>query len=705
MQNHQASIPKALTDFGRSIIFALLIGGGSIVPVNAQSAPSAPSPTPATIWIEAEDAAATNFSPGICAMVKPDGTGASGGMYLALRTHSTPPAAAKPRYFAQYAFTTPRAGNYALWLAASPQSQRWCSPLSWQIDGASANDLSGAKPQSASWGEGDFCWTRGGTIELPAGPHTLRLEVAQPRESDKLWATFLDAILLTTDKGFIPHDNHRSLSPHTVWPEALGNGAFDAYRQRIEDEVYRKRLALTQENVSAQTSARVEQLIDARPLPNPNAPRSDNQVFGVHGMEMPFVSAGKDSDKVRRAYELLARVGVDSFRTAEGCWHRLGAHYDNFTQLDFQFENARRYGMTLGLTVGYPPDPYRVGPGLSAVKPEYEAMYRDYLHTLISRYRDQGIQYLELGNEVDATDTWWRGASTPEMYVHEAQMLREEADKVNPRLKTVAFAATYSRNDANGGPTGGRRFVRRCVELGIGKYADEYSLHYTWPTSERSFVSFFEDVAGSGPTAKPLITSEESAHGAPWDILKMFARDFYLCNMKRVDYFLAQDFYEAGRPIFLGLFDRDWNPKERLLPYALSVDAMKGRSLVGIAAPAKGVEAYVLRASDKNARARYSIVMWTNPLDGRDDASPVEPLSSRPAPGIAVAGVRIPTAAYRWNLETIPVTSTTTSFTISAEPTVVFANALPSWKLMSPKEWLALPPETSAAQSMRPPGL
>jgi len=213
---------------------------------------------------------------------------------------------------------------------------------------------------------------------------------------------------------------------------------------------------------------------------------------------------------------------------------------------------------------------------------------------------------------VDATETWWR-KSTAQMYVNELRMVKEELSKIDPSIKIVALAATRSRTPKGLTDTDGRAFVRKCFDLGMDKYADAYSIHYVDRLNTRDFVSFMrEETARAGSPNKPLIDSEENGGNEPYGVVPAFARCFFLYDLTRVDYYMARDWFEAGRSLVkTSLFDYQWNPKLRLLAYAASVDAMKGRVLVGIAEPADGIEAYVLKFANnyKSDGAPYSIVM------------------------------------------------------------------------------------------------
>jgi hypothetical protein len=240
-----------------------------------------------------------------------------------------------------------------------------------------------------------------------------------------------------------------------------------------------------------------------------------------------------------------------------------------------------------------------------------------------------------------------------------------------------------------GGATGGRAFVRKCLDLGVDRIADAYSLHYTWPLHEKDFPAFFRREMSARGRVVPLVNSEESTYGRPSDVVKLFARDLFLYDFDSVYYYLSRDWFEAGNLISSGLFDRDWHPKLRLLSYALSVDAMKDRELVGIAEPAKGVEAYVLRhgADYRGHSPTYSIVMWRN---GGPEELGTGVIPPAPVSPVAVTGVSKVASAWTWRLDRIPYHGPHPGFMVGGAPIVVFTNNLPKWKTYSPQQWLSI---------------
>ncbi len=647
---------------------------------------------PTVVWIEAEDAVEQNFNPGLMVMADAEGKGASDGKFLKL--HNYIAKGEKIHYHAVYEFSVPVEGEYRLWMSSTPQHGGWASPFSYKLDDRPIVNLAGRPWVSEPYGvkpEEYFGWFTAGDLKLKAGKHRIRIDVRKTRDMDTLCLVFFDAMFLTTDKSFVPVGNHPGCSPKPELSQVLKTTSYADYMDQAYHWIYRKKMTATREMLGPASEAEVIRKIMARPLPKVQE-RSRPSRFGMHGMASRFIVAGENKEKTAMAYELLARAGVESFRTWDSMWFQLGDEVTQFTELDFQFAQAQKYGQTFMLMVGYPPRKYALVPKqFTAVKAIHEDKYRVYLRTLFNRYKDKGmIEYAELGNEVDAPDVWWQDA-TPEMYVREAQILRQELIKIDPKIRILAFGATYSRDEQTGGPKGGRAFVRKCFELGIDKYVDAYSMHYTWPAEQRDFPAFFRREMAKRGSSKPLVNSEEASSSQPYDVLKLLGRDFYLYGFERVDYYQARDWFEVGNLIYSGMFDYDWNPKLRLLPYALSVDAMKNRKLVGMAEPVKGVEAYVLeyeKEFENGQGPAYSIVMWNN--GGDEKINPLTAGGAVVRSGTkSVNGLSGIQSVWNWRLDRIEIDSKNPMITlVEDQPVVVFASTLPAWKLMTPEEWI-----------------
>lgn len=653
------------------------------------------------IWVEGEDAVQTNFHSG--KVINAHRSGPSGGMFLRLYVNPANQNLPQPPYYARYKMDVPESGVYNLWIAATPQNASWASPISWSVDGGAVTSLKDKRWTGASYGEPRmsyngwvFGWILAGSVDLSAGEHEIELRVEQPRTGGgNNYIACVDALLLTSDRTFVPSGNHTKFSTQPSWDERMKTTTPRDYVDSLNRSMYYELIGNSREQVSQEVSDFVTERIRQRPLPADSDRAPEITEFGLHGMERPFVAVRRnaDSEEIARAYDLLARTGVDSFRTADATWHRLAGDGNanasttelelDYADLDFQIEKAQQYGITHLFTMGYPPARLTVGGHhLSAAKPELYPLYEKYFDTVLNRYRGKGVRYAELGNEVDAPEVWWKG-STVEQYVREMQIMWESVQRTAPEIKTVAFGSTYARDEHLGGEKGGRRFITAAMDLGIDKYSDTYALHHMRELKVKDYPAFFRrELERAGTPGKPLLNTEQGGGPYPHDTAKTFARIFFLYDMPRMDFFMARDFYENGYLKPVGLFDFDWRPKLRMLAYAFSVDAMRGRKLVGMARPAEGVEAYVLEYDESYTGAaedapRYSIVLWNNEaellgIDGKDVRT------------IEVDGFRGVRSASDWQLgEVQPVDAQSTVFAVADEPIAIYADQLPEWALLS----------------------
>lgn len=714
--------PVAYSGTGHNLIFQALGGKDSgtshiddvvverLIPGGGND-PAAAVDTGVGLWIEAEDTTDTNFHSG--KVVNVDRAGPSGGMFLRLFASPSNPKHPAPPYHARYQVSVPVAGAYTLWVASTPNNTSWASPLNWRVNDGEPVSLKGRGWTGASWGKPSdraagwvFGWTQAGTVELAAGQHEIELGVTEPRGSSSHYVASVDALLLTNSKSFLPVGSRPRYSPQPSWEERMKTTTEREFANALNRRLYYELVVKSNEQIGEEVSAKVLAKIAARPLPDAKDRATDTTEFGLHGMERPFVSVRHNGDDpaVAQAYNLIARAGVDSLRTAESCWHRLATesqkqdttklHLD-FLDLDFQMKHSWKYGMTHLFTVGYPPAALTVGKHhLSACDPRHHALYSDYLDTVFARYADQGLRWIEVGNEVDAPSTWWR-KSTPAQYVEETRLVHASARRHAPDARIVAFGATYSRDEEHGGEEGGRRFVTRSFDLGIDQYADAYSLHHITQLKTKDFPAYFRrELARTGDPGslkKPLLNTEQNGGSYPYDGIKAFARCFFLHDIPRVDYFIARDFYENGSLLTWGLFDIDWRPKLRLLAYAFSVDAMRGRELVGVARPAPGVEAYVLKRRDSYAGAAgdpiadtsYSIVLWKTDREANEwtDASRVEPVEV----GAGLKGVK---AAVDWKLDEVAFDPGLPAFFVGDAPLAIYTEQVPDWPLLTREAYL-----------------
>lgn len=461
---------------------------------------------------------------------------------------------------------------------------------------------------------------------------------------------------------------------------------------------YYTEMKKTREGLSDDTSTYVYNKLMKRALSHSSD--NDGVDFGVHGMELPAVKSTGDLKAIDKAFELLSRAGVNSLRSAETAWHRVAdANGDptNFKEVDFQLKEAKKYGMSHNFLFGYPPAKYTVSHNkLSAVDPKYYDKYKNYLNVTLKHLAGYDVKYAELGNEVDAPSVWWI-KSTPAMYVNEMKMLKEAIQASGQNIKTVAFAATYSRSEFKGGLDGGRRFVDKSFKLGIDKYADAYSIHH-YVFGADNLPGYMRDIANKyGGDNKPILDTEQLDTAStgryqsnPYDLVKLFARGFYFYDMKRVDYYLAQDRFLNGKLYYFGLFDENWKPKLRLLAYAMAVDAMKGKHLLYMASPQKDVEAYVLQANPNTKGKKYTILMWKNP-----------PQNARVTPA-TVTGIRGNVSIEQWNLDVENKVDISQGIKVDDKPIAIYTDEKPDWQTVNKSSFAAKLPAVAVSRSPMP---
>lgn len=345
--------------------------------------------------------------------------------------------------------------------------------------------------------------------------------------------------------------------------------------------------------------------------------------FGVTSIDAPFFDVNDDSGKIDTVYSLLSLIGVDSVKSSAADWSKLGddKNHKNFKMLKFQLDEAKKYNLSSSFIIGYPP----VGMGVysksirTAVSNKYMVNYEDYLRFIVKYLKPYDVKYFEVGNEVDAGSHWWIH-STPTMYVNEVKQLKKILIDLSSNIKIAAFSATYARSSSNNTPHEGRKFIQESLDLGINSYVDAYSLHhFTFPNDD-GLIGFFKQELINRNIQKPLIDTEQMDvtdnhmfFSKPYQIIKLYAYGFFKYNLKHIDYFMARDAFIEPKvyPVGFtqGLFDMNWNPKPRLLALAMSIDAMKGRSLIK-SGEIDGLVYFLLRDKLAISKYKYSLLLW-----------------------------------------------------------------------------------------------
>ncbi|MCE9804094.1 hypothetical protein LZ678_29470, partial [Raoultella ornithinolytica] len=138
--------------------------------------------------------------------------------------------------------------------------------------------------------------------------------------------------------------------------------------------------------------------------------------------------------------------------------------------------------------------------------------------------------------------------------------------------------------------------------------------------------------------------------------------EVFLFDLKRIDYYMAKDFLMGRKFYTMGLFDINLNPKPRLLAYAASVDALKGKKLISINAPLSGIESYILKNRD-TAKYKYTIVLWNN--------------TDIPK---TVLGIDGSVTIERWDLTENTIKDASNGISVTQEPIIIYCNSIPLWE-------------------------
>lgn len=653
-------------------------------------------------WVEAEDFQKQNFLPGPVVNFEPGDLGASEGVDMRLKWEKTPSTEKRLPFFLQYSVNIKNGGEYALWLAATPQNQAWATPFKVQINEGEVIDLKGVSPHGGQYGENVFSWSMI-RLKLETGINTIRFIVDRTRESEPDYFAFLDSFFLTPDLTFKP-SGWASWKPKTR--ENIGKMStadLEATTKAVKDSIYFHWIdTQTQEEITDATVAEVISKLAGR---SKHAVQSAPPTFGVSGgLEWPTVFARTDGKAQQQMYDLLAQAGVQSVNTGDTFWHRLGTNVDNFVELDYQLANAKARGMKVGIAVGYPPGSYTVaGHHLSALKPEHEQKYRAYLKKVFSHLeKDKGsIAYVKALNEPDAPEVWYK-MGTPDHYVNECRIIKEEMDENFKGVPLYILGCTYSRDATRTSKDEGRGFVKQCFEKGIAQYGDGYVLHYIWSKAEIPFYEWFKAEVAKYAPDKPLINLEDAGYYHPSDIIKLFVRNAFVYRSPITLYYTAMDYNDSGYLVSSGLFDIHMRPKLRLLSFAAATDAMRERDLVGIANLPNDVEAYVLKEREpgQGSTAPFAVVIWRN---GSPEEVGSDAFSKALIEDVVVDGFRNIKKVFDWRLNSLPVQDGQTAVSVGPHPIIVYSIDPPDFSLIGAEEWIrSAKPVPSKSHAMVP---
>lgn len=152
------------------------------------------------VWIEAEDAASTNFSGAPVLDYN-----SSAFRQLQLNREFSGGGAT---YYAEYLVTLDRAASWRLWIGGTPPGPRsdllasFVSPARISVDGAEAFDLYREDVEvNERYTVNNYWYAYKRALKLGPGAHTIRIEINEPRRYDNRNFFFLDALFLAEEGG------------------------------------------------------------------------------------------------------------------------------------------------------------------------------------------------------------------------------------------------------------------------------------------------------------------------------------------------------------------------------------------------------------------------------------------------------------------------------------------------------------------------
>jgi len=187
--------------------------------------PVFPASVPGLIFIESEDAVATNFAG------QPTMDYSSSGLRL-LQLNREPQAIAP--FFAEYTFMVEEGGTWSFWLGGTPPGPKsdltpsYVSPLSWSLDEGPLvplyrEDVSVVENYSLS----NYWAVVKSPVVLETGTHTLRIEVSERRRYDTRYYFMLDALFfLKSDSPASDGSLDHGLLP-PLFPQNLADRSID----------------------------------------------------------------------------------------------------------------------------------------------------------------------------------------------------------------------------------------------------------------------------------------------------------------------------------------------------------------------------------------------------------------------------------------------------------------------------------------------
>lgn len=185
-----------------ALLLSALAAAGTAVaqPTEGKLGPILAAKPDGLVWIEAEDAASTNFSGAPVLDYN-----SSAFRQLQLNREFSGGGAT---YYAEFLVTLDRAASWRLWIGGTPPGPRsdllasFVSPARISVDGAEAFDLYREDVEvNARYTVNNYWYAYKLPLTLGPGAHTIRIEIDEPRRYDNRYFFFLDALFLAEEGG------------------------------------------------------------------------------------------------------------------------------------------------------------------------------------------------------------------------------------------------------------------------------------------------------------------------------------------------------------------------------------------------------------------------------------------------------------------------------------------------------------------------
>lgn len=199
------------------------------------------------------------------------------------------------------------------------------------------------------------------------------------------------------------------------------------------------------------------------------------------------------------------------------------------------------------------------GPLYSRLKPRDFQLWEQLVEQITREFKDD-ISVWEIWNEADIPMAYWSG--TPDEFVEVAKHTSMAIKRANPKAKVVGagFTSVSLTNPDHKART------QRMFDLGIGKYFDIISIHYS--DADPGVFKLWKDfLARYGLSSLPMLNSEEIS-AIPLENLRNGMRNFKFIHI------------DVGYPALAPLLNPDWSPSPSAVSYSTGARILGSKKFI-----------------------------------------------------------------------------------------------------------------------------